>query len=100
MEKDKYQHGFSKDHADEMYDIKKRTQKAKKTLSIIIDYLEKEKKNPKKLKLLDIGCSTGFMTRLYGEKFMAVIGILWLAPIFFQMIPKSKDGANTVVPKL
>ena len=75
MEKDKYQHGFSKDHADEMYDIKKRTQKAKKTLSIIVDYLEKEKKNPKKLKLLDIGCSTGFMTRLYGEKFMAVIGI-------------------------
>jgi hypothetical protein len=50
MEKYKYQHGFSKDHADEMYDIKKRAQKAKKTLSIIFDYLAKEKKESQEIK--------------------------------------------------
>jgi len=67
----KYQYGFSEKHSDTMYDIKKRTQKANKTLSVISDYF----KNLKTLSLLDIGCSTGIMTRLYGEKFAKVIGI-------------------------
>lgn len=67
----KYQYGFSEKHLDSMYDIKNRTQKANKTLSVLIDYF----KNLKTLSLLDIGCSTGTMTKLYGKKFGKVIGI-------------------------
>ena len=58
-----------------MYNIEKRTQKGNKTLTVLFDYLAKENKDPAKLNILDIGCSTGFMTRLYGENFREAVGI-------------------------
>ncbi len=70
-----YQYGFSEEHPDEMYDIEKRTRKGNKTLAVMLDYLSSEGKDPAELSLLDIGCSTGFMTRLYGQSFGEVVGI-------------------------
>ncbi len=75
MNKTRYQLGFSEQHADEMYDEKKRRIKGKKTLSVLSDVLSKEGKNPAALNLLDIGCSTGFMTKLYARQFKKVTGI-------------------------
>jgi 2-polyprenyl-3-methyl-5-hydroxy-6-metoxy-1,4-benzoquinol methylase len=75
MNKTRYQLGFSEQHADEMYDEEKRSIKAKKTLSVLDDVLSKEGKNPEALHLLDIGCSTGFMTKLYARQFKKVTGI-------------------------
>ena len=71
MNKYEYQYGFSEAHPDALYNLQKRTQKAKKVLSVLSDY----KKNLETLSLLDIGCSTGIMTKVYGEKFGKVIGI-------------------------
>lgn len=66
-----YQHGFSKMHAAQMYDVEGRTSKAKKALAVMADAL-----GPlSRLKLLDLGCSTGLLTRVYGESFGEVIGI-------------------------
>jgi 2-polyprenyl-3-methyl-5-hydroxy-6-metoxy-1,4-benzoquinol methylase len=75
MEKEKYQYGFSKEHEKEMYDEKKRIQKAQKTLSVLTDYLAQTNSHPSQQTLLDIGCSTGFMTALYGNTFKQVVGI-------------------------
>lgn len=58
-----------------MYDAERRAQKARKTLSVLKDYLAAAKRNPAQLTLLDIGCSTGFMTRLYGQAFERVVGV-------------------------
>jgi ubiquinone/menaquinone biosynthesis C-methylase UbiE len=58
-----------------MYDVEKRTRKGNKTMAVLIDYLSGEGKDPASLKLLDIGCSTGFMTGLYGQSFGEVVGI-------------------------
>jgi len=68
-----YQYGFSKTHSHLVYDIAKRTQKAKKVLAVLSDYLKEV--NFKNLSLLDIGCSTGIMTKFYHKKFGKVIGI-------------------------
>lgn len=68
----KYQSNFSKIHpGSSLHDIAIRHQKAKKTISILEDYLE----DIKPLSVLDIGCSKGLMTELYAEKFKKVIGI-------------------------
>lgn len=58
-----------------MYDAERRAQKARKTLSVLSDHLAKSGRDPAHLTLLDIGCSTGFMTRIYGESFARVIGV-------------------------
>ncbi|MBN1573186.1 MAG: class I SAM-dependent methyltransferase [Deltaproteobacteria bacterium] len=71
----KYQYGFSEEHPDEMYDFEKRTRKGNKTMAVLLDYLSGKGKDPTELRLLDIGCSTGFMTRLYGRYFGEVVGI-------------------------
>jgi SAM-dependent methyltransferase len=66
-----YQHGFSEMHPDTMYDEVRRRQKAMKVLSILEDCL-----GPLgRLSHLDIGCSTGFMTRLYSERFGTTVGV-------------------------
>lgn len=71
MTPQKYQFGFSEQHRDSMYDIEKRAQKAKKALSIVSEVCD----NLEYKSLLDIGCSTGIMTKLYARKFRKVVGI-------------------------
>ncbi|MFC1824934.1 DNA internalization-related competence protein ComEC/Rec2 [Thermodesulfobacteriota bacterium] len=41
-----------------------------------------------------------FFSISFHLSFMAVIGILWLAPLFFQMIPMPADGKNKIAIKL
>ena len=70
-----YQHGFSELHRTAMYDVERRAQKAKKTLSVLNDYLANIGRCSVHLRLLDIGCSTGFMTRAYADSFAQVTGV-------------------------
>lgn len=68
----KYQNNFSKIYPDSsLHDFTIRQQKAKKTISVLEDYLG----NLKSFSALDIGCSKGLMTQLYAEKFNKVVGI-------------------------
>ena len=53
------------------FDREGRVKKAEKTLSILKDYSG----SLKKFTLLDVGCSTGFMTFRYSQVFKQVIGI-------------------------
>ena len=70
-----YQHDFSELHPKTMFDELGRLQKARKTVAIILDALRKAGVDPRKTRLLDIGCSTGILTRHYAEYFGRVIGI-------------------------
>ena len=70
-----YQRGYSDLHQEAMYDGERRAQKARKTLGVLRDYLAETGKDSAQLTLLDIGCSTGFMTRIYGETFARVVGV-------------------------
>ena len=70
-----YQHGFSQMHAGEMYDAERRKQKAMKTVAVLDDYLDREGRDPADMTLLDIGCSTGFLSQTYGTLFGRVIGV-------------------------
>ena len=65
-----YQYNYSA-IADDLYDLNFRQNKAKKTISILVDYLG----DTNHLSLLDIGCSTGIMTMEYGKQFQQVTGI-------------------------
>lgn len=67
-----YQYGFADRHADVMYDLETRTQKAQKVLAVLLDYYSGETKN---LKVLDIGCSIGIISYSLSEKFGEVNGI-------------------------
>jgi len=71
MNKQEYQYNFSAQHADTMYNQQQRRQKAGKTLAVLKDSLG----DLNGLSLLDIGCSTGIMTALYGPAFGRVTGI-------------------------
>src|SRR5579859_3379934 len=71
QEAHEYQLGFSAAHADQMYNPQARSQKARKVLSILEDCLG----DLGNLEHLDIGCSTGFMTKLYSERFRSTVGI-------------------------
>jgi 2-polyprenyl-3-methyl-5-hydroxy-6-metoxy-1,4-benzoquinol methylase len=66
-----YQERFSETHAAEMYDAPSRELKAAKVLAILEDGLG----DLSALRLLDLGCSNGLMTRFYGRRFKTVIGI-------------------------
>jgi len=66
-----YQLGFSASHPEQMYDEQARRAKANKSLTILTDYLH----DLSALSLLDIGCSTGFMTRIYAERFRSVVAL-------------------------
>lgn len=70
-----YQHGFSELHSEEMYDTAGREQKANKSLAVIDDFVGKAGLRRKDLYLLDIGCSTGYMTHVYGQYFGRATGI-------------------------
>jgi SAM-dependent methyltransferase len=54
-----------------MYDATSRELKAAKVIAILEDALG----DLRTLRLLDLGCSNGLMTRFYGERFKSVIGI-------------------------
>ena len=73
-----------------MYDEKARQVKAAKVLAVLEDYLGKMADK----RLLDIGCSTGFMTALYAEKFASTLGI--------DLDPQAIENANSArsSPKL
>ena len=66
-----YQYDFSAQHADAMYDETGRAAKAAKVLAIIADHCG----DLGGLRLLDIGCSTGIMTRSYAKVFGYVTAI-------------------------
>ena len=71
MQTPDYQYGFSEQHSNSMYDVDKRTRKATKMLSVVTAVCG----DLSTRSLLDIGCSTGIMTRVYGTKFARVVGI-------------------------
>jgi SAM-dependent methyltransferase len=70
-----YQHDFSEIHPKTMFDEMGRLQKARKTVAVILDALLQAGIEPRKTRLLDIGCSTGILTRHYAEFFGDVVGI-------------------------
>lgn len=70
-----YQHGFSLMHPEEMFDTEQRTRKAMKTLSVLSEHLAAHGRDPAEMTLLDIGCSTGFLTQVYGTVFGRVVGV-------------------------
>src|SRR5713101_978391 len=65
-----YQLDFSKT-STAMEGPEGRGRKARKALAILEDSLH----DLSRLAILDIGCSTGFMTRIYAEHFRSVIGM-------------------------
>jgi Methylase involved in ubiquinone/menaquinone biosynthesis len=71
MNKYVYQHNFSEGRPL-LYDLNNREQKAKKIISILSDYYNNHLKN---LVLLDIGSSTGIMTRYLSKYFKKTTGI-------------------------
>jgi SAM-dependent methyltransferase len=66
-----YQERFSETHASEMYDAEARRVKAAKVIAILEDHLG----DLAKLRLLDLGCSNGLMTRFYAPHFKTVVGV-------------------------
>jgi len=66
-----YQERFSETHPTKMFDEEGRRLKAAKAIAIF----ENEIGNLKNLSLVDLGCSTGIMTTVYGEHFKDVIGL-------------------------
>ena len=67
-----YQYNFSEMHQDIYFDAESRGRKADKMLRILRDHLGQDLRT---LEALDIGCSTGAMTKLLGEHFGRVTGI-------------------------
>jgi 2-polyprenyl-3-methyl-5-hydroxy-6-metoxy-1,4-benzoquinol methylase len=70
-----YQHDFSEIHPKTMFDEPGRLQKARKTVAVILDALRQAGIDPRETRVLDIGCSTGILTRHYAGFFGDVVGI-------------------------
>lgn len=70
-----YQRGFSEIHPKTMFDELGRLQKARKTVAVMLDALRQAGAEPGEARLLDIGCSTGILTRHYAEFFGKVVGV-------------------------
>lgn len=70
-----YQYNFSELHCEDMYNTEERKIKAEKTLSVIKDFFSNNNISTKSLNLLDIGCSTGFLTKIYSEEFREIVAI-------------------------
>ncbi len=66
----KYQNNYSENM--KYYNYEGRQQKANKIIAVLKDYLKRDLKH---LKLLDIGSSTGIMTKLLSEHLNETIGI-------------------------
>ena len=58
-----------------MFDELGRLQKARKTVAVMLDALDKVGVGTEETRLLDIGCSTGILTRHYAEFFGEVVGV-------------------------
>lgn len=71
MTKSSLQLGFSNTYASASFDREGRERKARKVLAILEDGLG----SLESLKLLDIGCSTGFMSHQYAKRFREVIAV-------------------------
>ena len=69
-----YQYGFSERFAEYQYDEQRQARKAMKTLSVLEDFCGGPG-SLEALTLLDLGCSSGFMTRLYGRTFGRTVGV-------------------------
>jgi len=70
-----YQLGFSEIHPGTMFDEEGRLQKARKTVAVILDAMRGAGRDPRRARLLDIGCSTGILTRHYADFFGQVVGV-------------------------
>ena len=70
-----YQRDFSVLHPATMFDKAGRLQKARKTVAVLRDALERNGTEACEARLLDIGCSTGILTRHYADFFGQVVGI-------------------------
>lgn len=70
-----YQRDFSALHPSTMFDERGRLQKARKTVAVILDAARAVGLDPTRARLLDIGCSTGILTRHYAEHFGEVVGV-------------------------
>jgi SAM-dependent methyltransferase len=70
-----YQRGFSELHPNTMFDERGRLQKARKTVAVILDAALAAGLDPSRARVLDIGCSTGILTRHYAEYFGEVVGV-------------------------
>ena len=70
-----YQRDFSELHPETMFDERGRLQKAKKTAAVILDAMPGFGLEPARARVLDIGCSTGILTRHYAELFGQVVGV-------------------------
>ena len=68
-----YQYGYSEQFRKYQYDPERQSQKAGKTLAVLVDYYGGVDRL-KELSLLDIGCSTGMMTAEYAQVFGSVFG--------------------------
>ncbi len=68
----RYQLGYSKTHYDATHNMKIRSQKANKIISILKDYCRKKLKL---LTILDIGCSSGIMPYFLSKESRNTVGI-------------------------
>lgn len=71
MKHDTYQYDFSELHPDALYNVFGREQKAKKMLSILQEHFPQ---GLEKLKLMDIGCSTGILANFLSQHVGEVVG--------------------------
>ncbi|MDX2437883.1 MAG: methyltransferase domain-containing protein [Acidobacteriota bacterium] len=70
-----YQLDFSEIHPGTMFDEEGRLQKARKTVAVIVDALRSAGLDPRRARVLDIGCSTGILTHHYAGIFGHVVGV-------------------------
>ncbi len=71
MKNDAYQYDFSELYPDKLYNVFGREQKAKKMLSILQEHFPQ---GLEKLKLMDIGCSTGILANFLSQYVGEVVG--------------------------
>jgi 2-polyprenyl-3-methyl-5-hydroxy-6-metoxy-1,4-benzoquinol methylase len=69
-----YQLGFSEHFAEFQFDRERQARKAMKTLSVLEDFYGGPG-SLSTLTLLDVGCSSGLMTRAYSKRFRSTVGI-------------------------
>ena len=74
-ERREYQRDFSQIHPVTMFDELWRLQKARKTVRVLLDAAQSAGLDPAGARALDIGCSTGILTRHYAEFFGEVVGV-------------------------
>ena len=70
-----YQRDFSELHPGTMFDEHGRLQKARKTEAVLRHAARRAGLEPRRSRLLDIGCSTGILTHHYAGLFGEVVGV-------------------------